>query len=107
MRPAALRHGAAAPAGTPHLVYHCLKPQSGGQRADPVLTPLELIDRIAALVPRHAHIGEDSRPPRVTPARGPTLWDEHDAVVEAGADPEWDPSAQIAPEYQVDQRINW
>ena len=33
------------------LVYHCPKPQSGGKRADLVLTPLELIERIAAPVP--------------------------------------------------------
>lgn len=40
-----------------HLVYHCPKPRPDGP-ADPVLTPLELIDRIAALVPRprtHRH----------------------------------------------------
>lgn len=40
-----------------HLVYHCPKPRSDGFR-DLVLTPLELIDRIAALVPRprtHRH----------------------------------------------------
>ena len=41
------------------LVYHCPKPQAGGKRADLLLTPLQLIDRIAALVPpprtyRHA-----------------------------------------------------
>ena len=44
------------------LVYHCPKPQSGGKRADLVLTPLELIERIAALVPpprthRHRYYG--------------------------------------------------
>ena len=44
------------------LVYHCPKPQSGGKRADLVLTSLELIDRIAALVPpprthRHRYFG--------------------------------------------------
>ena len=33
------------------LLYHCPKPQTGGKRGDLVLTPLELIDRIAALVP--------------------------------------------------------
>ncbi len=33
------------------LVYHCPKPQTGGKQADLVLTPLELIARIAALVP--------------------------------------------------------
>ena len=49
------------------------------------------------------HIGEDSRPPRIAPTRAPPLWDGHDAVVEADAaadaDPQWDPSAQSAPEY--------
>ena len=44
------------------LVYHCPKPQAGGKRCDLVLTPLELIDRIAALVPpprthRHRYFG--------------------------------------------------
>ena len=33
------------------LVYHCPKSQSGGKQADLVLSPLELIERIAALVP--------------------------------------------------------
>jgi len=40
-----------------HLVYHCPKPRPDGP-GDLVLTPLELIDRIAALVPRlwpHRH----------------------------------------------------
>lgn len=44
-----------------HLVYHSPKPRPDGPR-DPVLTPLELIDRIAALVPpprahRHRYYG--------------------------------------------------
>ncbi len=44
------------------LVYHCPKPQSGGKQADLVLSPLELIERIAALVPpprthRHRYYG--------------------------------------------------
>ncbi|MGH8829983.1 MAG: transposase, partial [Polaromonas sp.] len=211
------------------LVYHCPKPQSGGKREDLVLTPLELIDRIAALVPpprthRHRyfgvlapnsplraavtamaqvatpitspapeaaatdassdavsgngaagagagetgvpakppqpepkpkprspahylwaaliariyevfplvcpvcagqmriiafitqgaevrkileHIGVDAQPPRITPARGPPLWDACDAQdmgegVEC--EPDWDLAAQAAPDYQVDQR---
>lgn len=40
-----------------HLVYHCPKPRPDGS-GDMVLTPLELIDRIASLVPRprtHRH----------------------------------------------------
>jgi hypothetical protein len=54
-------------------------------------------------------LGEGSRPPGIAPTRGPPLWDEHDAVVEAGDadDSQWDPSAQPSPEYRVDQRINW
>ena len=44
-----------------HLVYHCPKPRPDGPSAL-VLTPLELIDRIAALVPpprthRHRYYG--------------------------------------------------
>ena len=43
-------------------VYHCPKPQPGGKREDLVLTPLELIDRLAALAPlprthRHRNFG--------------------------------------------------
>ena len=33
------------------LIYHCPKPQSGGRQADLVLSPLELIECIATLVP--------------------------------------------------------
>jgi hypothetical protein len=44
------------------LVYHCPKPQTGGKQADLVLTQMELIERIAALVPpprthRHRYFG--------------------------------------------------
>jgi hypothetical protein len=46
---------------TEHLVYHCPKPRLDGP-SDLVLTPLELIDKIAALVPpprahRHRYYG--------------------------------------------------
>ncbi len=59
------------------------------------------------------HIGVDSQPPHITPARGPPLWDECDAQVGAGSQIEpnwatdWDGVAQPAPDYEVDQRINW
>jgi len=51
------------------------------------------------------HIGADSQAPRITPARGPPLWDDCDAPVGKGveAQPEWDASIQITPDYQVDQ----
>jgi hypothetical protein len=55
------------------------------------------------------HIGVDSQPPHITPARGPPLWDECDALVgeETQIEPDWDMQAQPAPDYEVDQRINW
>ncbi len=37
------------------------------------------------------HIGVDSEPPHISPARGPPLWDDCDAQTDDG----------------VDQRINW
>jgi hypothetical protein len=41
------------------------------------------------------HIGGDSEPPHLSPARGPPLWED------------WDLAAQPAPDYEVDQRANW
>ena len=97
------------------LVYHCPKPQTGGKQADLVLTPLELIDRIAALVPpprthRHRYFGvladapdrvhyrgcadkADPGPhrcrltsPRISPARRPPLWQDCDAQMGKGVE---------------------
>jgi hypothetical protein len=55
------------------------------------------------------HIGVDSEPPHISPARGPPLWDDCDAQVGEGvaAEPDWDLAAQAAPDFEVDQRINW
>ena len=55
------------------------------------------------------HIGVDSQAPRISPARGPPLWDDCDAPAGKGVDvePDWDVSGQIAPDYPVDQRIAW
>ncbi len=55
------------------------------------------------------HIGVDSEPPRITPARGPPLWDGCDAQMGEGVDvaPDWDEAAQPAPDFEVDQRISW
>jgi len=56
------------------------------------------------------HIGIDSEPPRLSPARGPPLWEQcGDAQMVDGAqiEPDWDLAAQPAPDYEVDQRINW
>ena len=57
-----------------------------------------------------AHIGVDSQAPRITPARGPPLW-EGEGAQETGesveALPDWDMATQAPPDYPEDQRINW
>jgi hypothetical protein len=55
------------------------------------------------------HIGVDAEPPRITPARGPPLWDGCDAQIGEGVDvaPDWDEAAQPAPDFEVDQRVSW
>jgi len=50
------------------------------------------------------HIGESTQPPRIASARRPPLWE---AAEQAGNDPQWDASAQPAPEIEFDQRIAW
>jgi hypothetical protein len=55
------------------------------------------------------HVGAKSEPPNIAPARGPPMWDECDAQVGEGTqvEPDWDLVGQPAPDYEVDQRINW
>ncbi len=55
------------------------------------------------------HIGVDAVPPRITPARGLPLWDGCDAPMGEGVDvaPYGDEAAQVAPDFEVDPRINW
>jgi hypothetical protein len=55
------------------------------------------------------HIGVQAEPPNIAPARGPPMRDECDAQRGEGAqvEPDWDLAAQTAPDYEVDQRINW
>ncbi len=56
------------------------------------------------------HIGVDPDPPQISPARGPPLRDDRsDAQTDEGVhiEPDWDLAAQPAPDYGVDQRINW
>ena len=56
------------------------------------------------------HIGVDSEPPHISPARGPPLWEDcGDAQTDEGvqSDPHWDLAAKPAPDYEVDQRISW
>jgi hypothetical protein len=55
------------------------------------------------------HIGVDSEPPHIALARAPALRDDCDAhsndVVHI--EPDWDLAEQPAPDYEVDQRVNW
>ena len=55
------------------------------------------------------HIGADAEPPRITPARGPPLWDGADVPKGEGVEvePDWDEAAQPAPDFEVDQRVSW
>ena len=86
-------------------VFPLLCPMCGGQmRLIAFITEGTQIRRILD------HIGVDSEPPRISPARGPPLWDDcSDAQTGEGvaAEPDWDLAAQPAPDYEVDQRINW
>ena len=85
-------------------VFPLLCPNCGGQM------------RVIAFITHNAdigqilnHIGVDSQPPHIAPARGPPLWDDGDAQIGEGVavEPDWDLAAQPAPDYEVDQRINW
>jgi len=56
------------------------------------------------------HIGVDPEAPRITPARGPPLWDECGALQTGDgveAEPDWDMTSQSPPDYPDDQRTRW
>ena len=87
-------------------VFPVLCPLCGGQmRLSAFITEGTQIRRILD------HIGVDSEPPHISPARGPPLWDDcSDAQMDDGAQiqpADWDLAAQPAPDYEVDQRVNW
>jgi hypothetical protein len=85
-------------------VFPLLCPICGGQmRLIAFITEGTQIRRILD------HIGVESQPPHIAPARGPPLWEGRNAQVDDGvqSEPDWDLAAQPAPEFEVDQRINW
>ena len=55
------------------------------------------------------HIGAETKPPRITPARGPPLADDGDAQDGEAVEPapDWDEASQTAPDLEVDQRVSW
>jgi hypothetical protein len=85
-------------------VFPLLCPKCGGQmRLIAFITEGVQIRRILD------HIGVDSQPPHISPARGPPLWVDCDAQMDDGVhiEPDWDLAAQLAPDYEADQRVNW
>jgi hypothetical protein len=89
-------------------VFPLLCPMCGGQ-----MRIIAFITHSADIRQILEHIGADSEPPRIAPARGPPLWDDCDAQMGEGAGGEpdwvtdWDGAVQPAPDYEVDQRVNW
>jgi hypothetical protein len=72
-------------------------PQCGGE-----MRIIAFITEAVAVRDILAHLGEATSPPRMVPARGPPLWEMQDA----GRN-EFDLQAQLAPDYEFDQRIAW
>ena len=84
-------------------VFPLLCPLCGGQmRLIAFITEGAQIRRILD------HIGVDTEPPHISPARGSPLWDECDAQMGEGVEvePDWGLAAQPAPDFEVDQRVN-
>jgi hypothetical protein len=54
------------------------------------------------------HIGAETEPPHITPARVPPLWDGADAQVGDGVEvvPDWDEADQVVPDFDVEQRVS-
>ena len=84
-------------------VFPLLCPLCGGQ-----MRIIAFITHSADIRHILEHIGVESEPPHIAPARGPPLWNECDAQAGEGSQiaPDWDIAAQPAPDYEVDQRVN-
>ena len=82
--------------------------QQAVAQAEPAITEGTQIRKILD------HIGVDTEPAHISPARGPPLWDEcggaqmDDGVqIEPDWATDWDLASQAAPDFEVDQRVNW
>ena len=86
-------------------VFPLLCPMCGGQ-----MRIIAFITFSADIHKILEHIGVDPEAPRIAPARGPPLW-EGEGAQETGegveALPDWDMTAQPAPDYPDDQRTDW
>jgi len=88
-----------------HEVFPLLCPICGGQ-----MRIIAFITHSADIRQILTHIGVESEPSPIVPARGPSLWDDGgDAQTGDGAqiEPHWDLAAQPAPDFEADQRVNW
>jgi len=87
-------------------VFPLLCPICGGQ-----MRIIAFITHSAEIRQILDHIGVDSEPPRLSPARGPPLWDGCEADAQRGEsaqiEQDWDLAGQPAPDYEVDQRVSW
>ena len=85
-------------------VFPLLCPVCGGQ-----MRIIAFITHSADIGHILEHIGAQTKPPRITPARGPPLWDGADAQAGEAVEPvpDWDAAAQTAPDFEVDQRVSW
>ena len=85
-------------------VFPLLCPMCGGQ-----MRIIAFITNSADIRQILEHIGVDSEPPHIAPARGPPLWDGSDAQVGESAqiEPDWDLVEQPEPDFEVDQRVKW
>ena len=85
-------------------VFPLLCPNCGGQ-----MRLIAFITHSADIRQILDHIGVESEPPHITPARGPPLWAGCDAPEDDGVqgEPDWDLAVQPAPDFEVDQRVSW
>ena len=87
-----------------YAVFSLLCPLGGGQ-----MRIIAIITYSADIRQIREHIGVETEPPRITPARGSKLWEGADAQGGEGMEPvpDWDEAAQPVPDFGVDQRVSW
>ncbi len=85
-------------------VFPLLCPLCGGQ-----MRIIAFITHSADIRHILEHIGAETKPPRITPARGPPPRDDGAAQDGEAVEPapDWDQAAQTAPDFELDQRVSW
>jgi hypothetical protein len=104
-RASAARHLWAALIARIYEVFPLLCPQCGGQ-----MNLIAFITEGPEVRKILTHTGAEPEAPRITPARGPPLWEDYDAPqseAAGGREPDWDFAPQVALDDQFDQRISW